>query len=210
MVALRAPAVRESSLATRERLLNALGDLLSSRDTMEFSLVEVGQRAGVNHALVGYHFGGKEGFLLALLERAATTALSALEKLVSADMPGLEKIMLHIRGVIGVYHRHPYINRLIGSLQCGSDANARELARIFINPLREFQAALIAQAQTEGSIRPIDPNFFYFTLIGACDFLFQSRRTLPHVVGVTSIGPEMKDAYADHLIGLILGGMRTA
>lgn len=202
------PARRDVVGSAPDRLLAALGDLLTWRDTLEFSLIEVARRAGVNHALVGYHFGGKEGLLLALLERSAASALRSLEKLVAAELPGIDKIRLHIHGVLGVYHRHPYINRLVNTLQCGSDANARQLADIFILPLRRYQAALLEQASREGAIVAVDPSLFYYMLIGACDFLFQSRRTLPHVIGVDSISEEMKRAYADQLVRILSDGLR--
>lgn len=194
--------------SAKERLLLALSDLLADRDTLDFSLSEVAKRAGLNHGLVNYYFGGKEGLLRALLEHAASTALGSLERLVCANLDGMTKIELHIRGVLSVYHRYPYINRLINGLQGGSDENARQLSAIFILPLRRHQAALLAQAEREGAIRPTDPNLFYFSVIGACDFLFQSRRTLPHVLGADRVSEELKNDYADHLVRLVMEGLR--
>lgn len=196
-------------VATRERLLDATSALLSERDTLEVSLNEISARSGLNHGLVNYYFGGKEGLLLALLERDAAKALRDLDTLVSQQIAPLKKLELHIRGVINAYFRHPYINRLINLLQSANADTAGELARIFIAPLQRYQAMIIDECRRTGDITNTDPHLFYYTVIGACEFLFHSRNTLPFLSGPSEITPELKDAYADHLVGILLDGLRT-
>ncbi len=198
-----------SRSGAKERLLESASALLCGRDTLDFSLLEVAGHAQLNHGLVKYYFGGKEGLLLALLERDASMALDRLRGLVALDIPPLRKIELHIRGVINVYYRFPYINRLINMLQCSNADNSRELSRIFIMPLRNYQAQMLKEARALGEIREIDAGFFYYTVIGACDFLFHSRNTLPFVSNVEQIDIGLKDAYADHVVRLLLDGIRT-
>ena len=181
-------------VATRERLLEATSALLSERDTLDVSLNEIAVRSGFNHGLISYYFRGKEGLLLALLERDAAKALQNLEHLVDRDLPPLKKLELHIRGVINVYFRYPYINRLINVLQSGNAENARELARIFIAPLQQYQSRILEDCRKVGDIRLVDANLFYYTVIGACEFLFHSRRTLPFLSGPPEITPALKDA----------------
>jgi AcrR family transcriptional regulator len=55
--------------ATAAKLLVAAGDLMIERNTTDVSLSEIAQKSGVNAALVKYHFGNKDGLLLALLAR---------------------------------------------------------------------------------------------------------------------------------------------
>ncbi|MYL99740.1 TetR family transcriptional regulator [Novosphingobium sp. FGD1] len=200
--------VEGNRVAARERLLEATSSLLSERDTLDVSLNEIAVRAGLNHGLVNYYFQGKDGLLLALLGRDAAQALRALQHLVEQDMPPLRKLELHVRGVINVYFRYPYINRLINVLQSADAENAKDLARIFIAPLQGFQKKIIDECRDAGEIEDVDETFFYYSVIGACEFIFHSRRTLPYLAGPPEITTALKDAYSDHLVRFVLDGLR--
>ena len=50
---------------SREALLDAASDLMRELDTIDLGIVEIAQRAGVNHAMIRYFFGSKEGLLFA-------------------------------------------------------------------------------------------------------------------------------------------------
>lgn len=193
---------------SRERLLDAASELLSSRATLDISLKEIAARSGLNHGLVTYYFGSKEGLLIALLQREASQALEALKRLVAMNMPPLDKLNRHIAGVINTYHRRPYINRLINVLQSGDETTARELSRIFIAPLAAYQAAILAEAIAAGQIVEVDPMLFYYTTIGACDFLFSSRQTHALVFGHAELSDDLRQSYAEHLTRLMLEGLR--
>ncbi len=52
---------------TAEKLLEAASELMIGRSSIEVSLSDIAQKSGVNAALVKYHFGNKDGLLLALL-----------------------------------------------------------------------------------------------------------------------------------------------
>ena len=61
--------------ATAEKLLVAASELMIERSSIEVSLSDIAQKSGVNAALVKYHFGNKDGLLLALLARDAATEM---------------------------------------------------------------------------------------------------------------------------------------
>lgn len=199
----------DAKSSARERLLDATSELLAGTDTLNVPISEISRLSGLNHGLVRYYFGGKQGLMLAVLERYASQSLAALEQLVRKDVRGVTKLDLHIRGVIDTYFRFPYINRLINSLQSSSPENAAELSRIFILPLQAYQKQILEQAQQEGDIRWLDPLLFYYSVIGCCDFLFHARNTLPYVSAYQDIGPELKQAYADHVVRLLIDGARV-
>ena len=69
----RLPAAKN---ATAEKLLVAASELMIERSSIEVSLSDIAQKSGVNAALVKYHFGNKDGLLLALLARDAATEVA--------------------------------------------------------------------------------------------------------------------------------------
>src|SRR3954469_21264781 len=85
---------------TAERLLVAASELMIARNSIDVSLSDIAQQSGVNSALVKYHFGNKDGLLLALLGRDAPSELSQLDYLMAQPIEPAEKLKLHIAGII--------------------------------------------------------------------------------------------------------------
>src|SRR6476620_11592712 len=119
--------------STAEKLLVAASELMIERASIEVSLSDIALKSGVNAALVKYHFGNKDGLLLALLARDAATEVSQLEYLLAQPITPTEKLKLHIAGIIRAYHRFPYMNRLIHYLLHESSAEAAdEVSQFFV------------------------------------------------------------------------------
>src|SRR6201989_1891625 len=139
----RPPAARNT---TAERLLIAASELMIERNSIDVSLSDIAQKSGINAALVKYHFGNKDGLLLALLARDAATEVTHLEYLLAQPIPPTAKLRLHIAGIIRAYHQFPYMNRLIHYLLHESSAEAAgEVSKLFAAPLLDFPRRLLAE-----------------------------------------------------------------
>jgi AcrR family transcriptional regulator len=194
--------------ATAEKLLVAASDLMIERSSIEVSLSDIAQKSGVNAALVKYHFGNKDGLLLALLARDAATELSNLEYLLAQPITPTAKLKLHIAGIIRAYHRFPYMNRLIHYLLHEATAGAAdEVSKFFVAPLLDFHRRLLAEGIRSGEFRAIDPVLFYTSLIGACDHLFFGRHAMTRATGVGPVTDEVCRQYIKHMEALICGGV---
>ena len=193
---------------TTDKLLVAASELMIERVSIEVSLSDIAQKSGVNAALVKYHFGNKEGLLLALLARDAATEVSHLEYLLAQPIPPTAKLRLHIGGVIRAYHQFPYMNRLIHYLLHESTAEAAdEVSKFFVAPLMDFHRRLLDEGIKAGEFRKIDPVLFYTSLIGACDHLFFGRQAMSRATGIGPVTDEVCRDYIDHMEALICGGM---
>jgi AcrR family transcriptional regulator len=193
---------------TAERLLGAASELMIERKSIEVSLSDIAQKSGVNSALVKYHFGNKDGLLLALLARDAATEITNLEYLMAQPISPSAKMKLHIAGIIRAYYQFPYMNRLIHYLLHESSAEAAdEVSKFFVAPLLDFHRRLLAQGVAAGEFRPIDPVLFYTSLIGACDHLFFGRHAMTRAAGVGPVTDEVCRDYIAHMDALIFGGM---
>lgn len=194
--------------ATAERLLVAASELMIERTSIDVSLSDIAQKSGVNAALVKYHFGNKDGLLLALLARDAATEMSHLEYLLAQPIAPTAKLRLHIAGIIRAYHRFPYMNRLIHYLLHESSADAAdEVSNFFVAPLLDFHRRLLAEGIRAGEFRTIDPVLFYTSLIGACDHLFFGRHAMSRATGVGPVTEEVCRRYIGHMEALICGGI---
>ena len=201
----RAPIGKTS---TADKLLLAASELMIARNSIDVSLSEIAQKSGVNSALVKYHFGNKDGLLLALLARDAATETTHLNYLMAQPITPTAKLKLHIAGIIKAYYQFPYMNRLIHYLLHESSAEAAdEVSKFFVGPLLNFHRRLLAEGVGAGEFRKIDPVLFYTSLIGACDHLFFGRHAMSRATGVGPITDEVCRDYIAHMEALIFGGM---
>src|ERR1700687_5128698 len=193
---------------TADKLLVAASELMIERSSIEVSLSDIAQKSGVNSALVKYHFGNKDGLLLALLARDAATELTQLEYLLAQPIAPTAKLNLHIAGIIRAYHPVPYMNRLIHYLLHESSADAAdEVSKFFVAPLLDFHRRQLAEGVRCGEFRNIDPVLFYTSLIGACDHLFFGRHAMSRATGVGPVTDEVCRQYIKHMEALICSGM---
>jgi AcrR family transcriptional regulator len=193
---------------TAEKLLAAVSELMIERNSTEVSLSDLAQKSGVNAALVKYHFGNKEGLLLALLARDAEVQIAHLEYLFKQPIAPTEKLKLHIAGIINAYYRFPYINRLLHLLlHESSEEAAASVSQFFVKPLLDFQRRLLDEGVAAGEFKAVDSVFFYTHLIGACDHLFYARHTVSRAIGVGGVTDEVRRQYIDHMTETLLGGL---
>lgn len=190
------------------RLLDAAGELMIERDSIDISLSDIAKKSGLNSALVKYHFGNKDGLLLALVKRAAGAEIDALKSLMEQPLSATVKLKVHIAGIIKAYQRYPYLNRLLHHLM-NEEEGATEISGFFVTPLLEFHRALLAQGVAAGEFQPVDPVLFFTSLFGACDHLFYGRRFLSRAAGVGPITDDVCRQYIAHVQHFILGGLTT-
>ena len=204
------PRPQAARNATAGKLLVAASELMIERSSIEVSLSDIAQKSGVNAALVKYHFGNKDGLLLALLARDAATEVAHLEYLLAQPITPTAKLKLHIAGIIRAYHQFPYMNRLIHYLLHESSAEAAdEVSKFFVAPLLDFHRRLLAEGISCGEFRDIDPVLFYTSLIGACDHLFFGRHAMSRASGVGPVTEDVCRQYIKHMEALICGGVLT-
>lgn len=204
----RAKAAVSERRDSRSILFDATAALLSERSTIEVSLSEIAQRSGLNSALIRYYFGGKEGLLLALLERVAERAMADLADLVSLDISAERKLRIHIGGIINTYYRSPYVNRLINYMIVqGDKASSERVAKIFVEPMIAAYRAIVDQGVAEGAFRPLDPGMLYYSVVGACEHIFYAGYSLPTTLGMSELTEEVRQQYVRHVCDLVFHGV---
>ena len=192
----------------REQLLEAASQIMRDGDTMDLSLSELSLRAGLNSALVKYYFGNKNGLMHALLDRDMGKIVIELNALVAKDMPPEEKLKRHIGATINTYYAYPYLNRLLMRLiRDSAPVEASRIAERYLRPISRAYEQLVAEGVKAGKFRDVDPQLFYFTVTGAADRFFSARQVLRHCYDQNDLSVEMRDAYREHSVELIMRGL---
>lgn len=193
--------------AGREQLVAAACRLMSASGTVDISIHEIAHEAGMSSALIKYHFGHKDGLLLAVLDHVIGDSLQRLQRLVERPLPPAEKIRLHVEGVLAVTWRHPHVNRLIHHLLSAGEDARRRISLEIVKPLLTAQARILREGEAAGVFRHIDPTHFHFLIIGACDHLFFGHAALRHALGVEESGEALRRRYARDLVATVLHGV---
>lgn len=194
----------------RALLLSAASELMRERDSLNFTLSDIAERASVNSALVKYYFGNKVGLQWALLERDLTTAITELQELVKLDMHVVKKMRHHLAGLIQLYFRYPYLNRLvIYTMRGSSEEDAQKLSDQFFKPICDAYETLINEGVRGGVFKPVDPKLFYFTAIGSCDQIFSAKFVLKYVYNIDDITDDLKHSFIDSTLKIIMEGLEV-
>jgi TetR/AcrR family transcriptional regulator len=185
---------RRDPAATREALLRAGEELFSARGFDGVSIGEIAERAGVNKALISYHFRGKRGLYAAVLESTfaemaahveaieagAEDAAAALHGLLEAfarvarERPGFPTLFLREVLATGIEPTVlPYLLRIIGV--------SRRLAE---------------RGVREGLFRRVDPVLLHFALVGSIVFFFSTERARQRAVADGLVPFRMPDPAA--------------
>jgi TetR/AcrR family transcriptional regulator len=201
-----APGQTTEGQSSRVQLLSAASALMTERGTVEISLSEIAERSGLNAALIKYYFGSKRGFLLALLEQVLGGGAKKMESLLAMNLDPIEKLKLHITGIINIYYRHPYINRLLHHLLEDSES-ALKVSEMVSKPVALSQRKLVEEGVARGLFKPIDPTLLYFIVIGACEHLFYGQQILKLAFGIERIDDKIRKSYTEALLEILLGGI---
>lgn len=193
---------------TKDLLLDTAAAIMSERGCIDVTLSELGERSGMNTALVRYYFGNKNGMMMALTERILNHAMAQLDKLLALDIPADEKLAQHIKGTINTYFSYPFVNRLMHSLGAIDDGKyAKEIANKFARPIMEFQRKVLKEGEAQGIFREIDPELLFFHIEGACDYLFHNLAYLKELCGIDEVSQEIKQSYGEHVSSIIIQGI---
>lgn len=199
--------VSDNNFDGHEALLAAAHELLVESHGLPVSMNYICDRAGVNQAMVRYHFGSKHELMIALFERVSATWMVPLQNLIELDIDPRKKLEIHIKQIIRNFRGHPYFSRLMTELQLTSDRKVQErLSNSFVDGLLRFYQHVIDEGVSTGTLRPIKPLYLFLSIVGLCDYIFAAQPMLDAGLEIR-LDDEVEASLIDHTTTLVLHGI---
>jgi AcrR family transcriptional regulator len=168
----------------REKLLAAGTELFAAKGFAGVSIRELATAAGVNSALISYHFGGKEGLYEAVVTAQYSRVIGKFEAIAASTASVEEKIHMYA-DVIRRNHTEdqPLMARLIQGELTSPTACLENVVRKYTARIAQIVSGVLREGVQSGKFRQdIDPMFAALSLAGMLNFYFILREVTKAVV----------------------------
>jgi TetR/AcrR family transcriptional regulator len=204
------PGRRRDAAGTREALLAAGTDLFADRGFDGVPVEDIARKAGVNKAMINYHFGGKRQLYLAIVRTTFSEIVSQVERLADSREPAPDLLRKLVAVVADMAtRRHPHFPAMmLRELLTGGKQLAPE---IIAYPLRvaEVVRRIVDRGIREGAFRRVDPLLTHLSIVGSLLFFFATAGVRERMVANGRLGAKPPDAaaYVKHVQDLITHGL---
>ena len=205
----RRPGRPRNAAGSREALLAAGTELFAALGFDGASVSDIARKAGVNPAMISYHFGGKRELYLAILAATFEEIVADVERIAASTAPAPD-VLRQVIATIGeaATHRHSHFCTMMlrEVLTGGPRLETTALAQ----PVRVLAAVerIVSRGVREGAFRPVDPLLTHLSLVGSLVFFFATMRFRQRILrdGLHRDPPD-GDTYVRHLQDLIIEGL---
>jgi AcrR family transcriptional regulator len=201
---------RRDAAATRQALLAAGTELFAERGYDGVPVAAIAAKAGVNKAMINYHFGGKRKLYVAIVSATFAEIVASVERLAASDRPAPE-VLRELIAVVGdvATRRHPHFcTMMLREVVAGGKHLESE---VMDKPVRMLEAvqSIVARGVREGDFRPVDPLLTHLSLVGSLVFFFATRRFRERILAKRrpALTPPDPDAYVRHTQELLTHGL---
>jgi TetR/AcrR family transcriptional regulator len=201
---------RRDPAETRRALLAAGTELFAQRGFDGVPLWAIADRAGVNKAMISYHFGGKRDLYLAILSATFSEIVAQVEALADSPRPAPD-LLRDLVAVIGdvATRRHPHFCTM---MLREALAGGKHLEHAVLDqPARILGAVrrIVERGVREGALRPVDPLLTHLSLVGSLVFFFATARFRERIIakGLVRAQPPEAAAYVKHIQDLVTRGL---
>ena len=199
-------------METRQRLLEAAGEVFAERGFRNTTIREICRRAQANLAAVNYHFGDKEGLYAAVMKYAYACALEKypLAQRESEEMPAADRLHAFIRYLLlSIFDKGPpaWLGKLMAREMIEPTRALDDLVESIIYPM-SLKLGAIVQALLGKQVPNDLVHRCQMSIIGQCLHYRNARPVIQRLFPEHQYSSEDIAAVADHITRFSLSGLR--
>ena len=170
----------------------------------------IAARAGINKAMLYYHFGSKERLYVEVLRDMFRAVGARARAIADSEQGAAEKIDRWIATIVGEAAARPWFPPImLNELASGAPRVDSETAAM-MNAIFDAVRDIIVQGQREGRFRDVDPLLTHLTIMPAILLFFARQRLLArHSIEGGLAEPRELDDFVRHMQASARGMLRT-
>jgi AcrR family transcriptional regulator len=199
---------RDKTLETRQRLLDAAGEVFAEHGFRAATIREICDKAKANVAAVHYHFGDKEELYAAVFDYARG-AVAQFDQ-VPPTAPAEERLRAFIRAVLARFFdkgRPAWLGKLIAQEMVEPTKALDALINAQIRPNSERLRAIVRELIGA----EIDEQELWrcsFSVVAQWLFYFHCRQIVKRLNPKQEFGPGDLDRLADHIVKFTVAALK--
>lgn len=199
-----APKPRERILEAADRIFGQVGfDAATTR--------EIAEQAGVNKALIHYHFKSKQGLLQSLLDRYYERLVQTLSQALLEEGPLLSRMMEMTDAYIDFLEQNRNFGRIVQREAAGAVGNNRERIREHMVPLFEMGRRAIQEAYPSTREGALAADQLLVSFYGIIITYFTYSDLLADLTGADLMSPKglaARKLHVRRMLELTLGAIQ--
>jgi len=201
------PREKHDPEATRQALMQAGAELFSERGFDGVSIEELADRAGVNKALISYHFRGKRGLYVGILASAFARIAERMMAIEAAAPTARDALHGMLRAFAAMRRERPDFPLLFLREVLASGVEPAVLPHIVT--LVGVSRRVAQRGVREGTFRHVDPVLFHMGLVGSLAFFFATEPARRRAAAAQKLPFVMPDgeAFLRYVEGVTLRGL---
>lgn len=160
-----APAYHDEHVRTR--LLNAAVHVFDRKGYASASVREIAELAGVTKPALYYHFGSKEGVLMAILNEAQQLFLRTVERALARSGSARQRVIALCEDIYGLFEQHVPVARVAHGVFLGPPDVAPPFdLTVFESRFRRAVERVVTDGQAAGELRLVSPADISLAVMG--------------------------------------------
>jgi TetR/AcrR family transcriptional regulator len=201
----KTPQTRDAE-ATKARILDAAEEEFARNGLGAARTESIAQQTGVTKAMIYYYFSSKEQLYEAVLERAFSNRLQAVQKIAGQKLPPTELLVQIISNLISGAATNPRWTNII--MYEAMQNKGQYYSKIGMPSIYTSIEGVLEEGVRTGEFRQLDPLHTAVNIVGMCTFYFCAQENLKHLwPGKRMFSSEMVQQHLDEAISMILKGV---
>lgn len=189
--------------------MHAGAELFATYGFTETTTEMIARQAGVNKALINYHYRSKEGLYREIVESTLLPLREQLEELRAMKLPPDEHLQRFIRVFSELHRTYPTLSTMILRELLTGGERVSELIVPHFTFMMKYVAEILNEGVLEKTFRPVDPFLTHLSLISSLVFFFATAKARDHLIkkGIPVKPPDTEE-YIRHVQELFLRGLK--